>query len=185
MSKNSFKKEIRERYNGRGNAWVRVEKDTPSYSKIIDNLVSIGQEKSEYVNHIEREGYAWIRFLKPEGTSENPECKFEIRYRGSKEIHLDSFINFSDEISRQFKFLGNTPFKLQLETEPDKRKSKVINKNSLGKTKTQDKKEETLSINEEKEIKIIKEAALTQASSEELEEWYEFLKINNLYEENV
>lgn len=191
MSKNSFKKEIRERYNGRGNAWVRVEKDTKYYRDIIDRLTSINQENSEYVKNIEREGYAWIRFLKPEGTLENPECKFEIRYNGSKDIHLDSFINFSDEVSKGFKFLGNTPYKLQLEIDPSQRVSKDINKNILGKNnKTNssmiDKESSELrDLNEIKEIRIIKEAVLTKPSDKELEEWYEFLKINNLYEENV
>ena len=33
--------------------------------------------------------------------------------------------------------------------------------------------------------KIIKEAVLTKPTDRELELWYEFLKLNNLYEENV
>ena len=37
----------------------------------------------------------------------------------------------------------------------------------------------------EQEIRIIKEAALTKPSNKELENWYEFLKLNGLYEENV
>ena len=44
---------------------------------------------------------------------------------------------------------------------------------------------DNLEIDVEKEVSIIKEAVLTKPSNRELELWYEFLKLNNLYEENV
>ena len=187
MSKNKFKISIRERYKGRGNSWVRIEKSDSTYQTILNHLDNLGlnSENSSYIKHIEREGFAWIRFSKPEGTEQNPLSLFEIRYRCSKEDHPDSTILIDDNIAKNFKLLGTTPFKLQLEIEPHLRKEKKI---SLIKNKSVSKKSLDLDkeiINESAEIRIIKEAALTKPTNKELKEWYDFLKINNIYEESL
>tara|TARA_B100000927_G_C16427130_1_gene453972 strand:+ start:780 stop:1328 length:549 start_codon:yes stop_codon:yes gene_type:complete len=182
MSKNSFKKSIQERFKGRGNSWVKVDKDQEGYSDIVCHLEKFGDDAKDYITHIKREGFAWIRFSKVEGDASNPLVRYEIRFKGSKFDQPESFIVFKNALSETFSLLGNTPVKLQLEVEPEKRKADKTNfsKNE----KTSSKKEEVF-IDLEKEMKVIKEAALTKPTDDELEKWYEFLKVNNLYEENV
>jgi len=186
MSKNSFKKPIQERYKGRGNSWVKVNNNQEGYNDIINHLKKFGDEAKEYTCHIERESFAWIRFSKVEGDSNNPLVRYEVRFKGSKSDQPESFLIFKHSLTETFELLGNTPVKLQLEILPENRKQNSVkfksnNRNSdLGKTKVEEE-----NIDFEKEIRIIKESALTKPADNDLEKWYEFLKVNNLYEENV
>lgn len=185
MSKNSFKKKIQERYRGRGNTWVKVLKGTEAYN-IFENKLNSINDANDFLNHVEREGFGWVRFSKVEGDEKNPIEVFELRYRGSKFDHIDCTIEMSHNAALEMPLLGNTPLKLQLETNPDKRKEKpvsFIKKSASLKEENDDFKEEVIDV--VKEIKIIKEATLTKPSDKELENWYEFLKLNDLYEENV
>ena len=79
--------------------------------------------------------------------------------------------------------LGNTPVKLELEINPENRKAKK----EINPIRQRQKSVETTNAIQDiqKEITIIKEASLSKPTDYELEEWYDFLKINNLYEENV
>jgi len=183
MSKNSFKKEIQERYKGRGNTWVKVIKNTSAYEKLEVVLSNI-DDCEEYKEHISREGFAWLRFSKADGDASNPTEVFELRYRGSKEDHPDCLLTFSHKEALEMPLLGNTPVKLQLEIDPSKRKVKEIKIRpsiNVKQSQTNDVQE----IDMVKRIEIIKEATLKKPSNEELENWYEFLKLNDLYEENV
>ena len=183
MSKNSFKKSIQERFKGRGNSWVKVDNNQEGYDDIINHLQKFGDNAKDYLNHIEREGFAWLRFSKVEGDENNPLVRYEVRFKGSKIDQPESFLIFKSSLSETFNLLGNTPVKLQLETDPANRK----------KTKAQTQKKQTTNIEKneevfidlENELRVIKEAALTKPTDHELEKWYEFLKLNNLYEENV
>jgi len=182
MSKNSFKKSIQERFKGRGNSWVKVNKDQEGYSDIVCHLKKFGDDAKDYIDHIEREGFAWLRFSKVEGDAENPLVRYEVRFKGSKIDQPESFLIFKNNLSETFSLLGNTPVKLQLEIDPEKRK---VDKTNFSKNEKMISKKEEVFIDFEKEIKVIKEAALTKPTDDELEKWYEFLKVNNLYEENV
>lgn len=186
MSKNSFKKLIQERYKGRGNSWVKVINNQEGYNDIINHLKNFGDDAKEYREHIEREGFAWLRFSKVEGDANNPLVRYEIRYKGSKIDQPESFLIFKHKLSETFALLGNTPVKLQLEVFPSQRKQ---DKKSIKNIKQN---KEIVNENNRsgfddiaEEIRVIKEAALTKPTDNELEKWYEFLKINNLYEENV
>lgn len=183
MSKNSFKKSIQERYKGRGNSWVKVLKDQKG-AKDIENLLSNISAES-YMKHTNREGYYWIRFSKVEGDADRPLVRFEVRHKGSKIDHPESTILIDDNIAKEFSLLGNTPVKLQLEIEPSERKTKTIDVVKKHRIKNSVKEMDNFEVDVEKEVKIIKEAVLTKPSNRELELWYEFLKLNNLYEENV
>ena len=188
MGNKAFKRYIRERYQGRGNSWVRIEKDSETYGKIINHLkeLNLNLENCDYIKHITREGFAWIRFSKPEGTQEEPISRFEVRYKSSKIDQPESFLLIDDNIAKNFKLLGNTPLKLQLEIDPKDRKQKdnlVNSVKNLKKKSSNNNSQDNFESYEE--VKIIKERPLTKPSTRELEEWYEFLKINNLYEENV
>ena len=78
MSSN-FKAVIRNRYKGRGNCWVKVPNDSVVYTNIISYLQKFNA--TEYLDHVEREGFAWIRFSKPAGNQNEPLVSYEIRWR--------------------------------------------------------------------------------------------------------
>jgi len=184
MSKNSFKKTIQERYKGRGNSWVKVMKDQEGSKQIQDLLDTQPKDKvEEYTNHTDREGFFWIRFTRVEGSSSDPLIKFEVRYKGSKIDHPDFTVLIEDKVAQHFTLLGNTPYKLQYEINPTARKVKKTEYPRKFISKKENS-EDLLEVNIEKEIRVIKEAALTKPTDRELEEWYEFLKVNNIYEEN-
>ena len=185
MSKNKFKKDIQSRYKGRGNTWVKVIKGTKAY-EIFDQKLSTLEDADEFKLHISREGYGWLRFSKVSGSENDPHENFELRYRGSKFDHIDCIISMPYNVSKEMPLLGNTPVKLQIETLPDSRKASktsFVKKNPSLEENAESKQENNNNFGEE--IRIIKEAALTTPSNIELENWYEFLKLNGLYEENV
>ena len=181
MANNSFKKTISERYKGRGNSWVKVPLDSKAheYIKKLYNKVS-DQEKSQYITHTEREGFAWIRFKKPSGTKDSPLVLFEVRLKGSKIDQPEYSIEIPDEHVKSLELLGNTPLKLQLESSVKELKKEIKTDRPL---RNSSKKEVNL-LEIAEEIKIIKEAALSKPSNKELNDWYEFLKVNNIYEES-
>lgn len=185
MSKNNFKKDIQQKYKGRGNTWVKIEKTSPAFSQLL-SLVPDCEEGISFKEHINREGFGWARFSKVEGTSEDPVEVFEVRYKGSKIDHPDCLLSLSYLVSKDFPLLGNTPVKLNLEVLPKDRKEKEVSAKSLTR-KTTKTSEEVIDDFQDvvQEIRVIKEAALTKPSTRELENWYEFLKLNGLYEENV
>tara|TARA_B100000085_G_scaffold192510_1_gene176407 strand:+ start:921 stop:1472 length:552 start_codon:yes stop_codon:yes gene_type:complete len=183
MSKNSFKKSIQERFKGRGNSWVKVNNNQEGYDDIINHLQKFGDDAKNYISHIEREGFAWIRFSKVEGDANNPLVRYEVRFKGSKVDQPESFLIFKNVLSETFELLGNTPVKLQLEVNPNDRKQTKIQNKKNDKSVIQEEKDVFVDLDDE--IKVIKEAALTKPTDYELEKWYEFLKLNDLYEENV
>lgn len=172
MSTN-FKAVIRNRYKGRGNCWVKVPNESAVYTTVVSSLNSVNA--SEYLGHIDREGFAWIRFIKPSGNQNEPLVSYEVRYRGSKFDHPDNIITVADSIAKDLPLLGNTPVKLQLEVDPSVRKSKE-NKPALKKQQS-----EYVSLNVEEavdirdRIKTIESASLTKPSSIELSQWRTFL----------
>ena len=183
MTKNSFKKSIQERYKGRGNSWVKVLKSQEG-AKDIEKLLS-NVDSETYMNHTDREGFYSIRFSKVEGTSNETLVKFEVRYKGSKIDHPESTILINDDIAKEYSLLGNTPVKLQLEVDLSERKTKAVDVVKKHRIKNLAKDMEDIEVDIENEVRNIKESVLTKPSDRELELWYEFLKLNNLYEENV
>lgn len=172
MSTN-FKVKIRNRYKGRGNCWVKVPNDSVVFQKVINSLNNV--DASEYLGHIEREGFAWIRFSKPGGNEKNPVALYEIRYKGSKIDHPDTIISIEDDLAKDLPLLGNTPVKLQLEVDPSERKQ-LETKPQLKRKNIVDKinvlhDEEII----EDKIKVIEVSSLTKPTSAELNEWKNFL----------
>ena len=184
MSKNKFKKQIQEKYKGRGNTWVKIPKDSQAFQSFL-KLIPDCKEGVSFLNHVNREGFGWARFAKVEGTETDPVETFEVRYKGSKFDHPDNLLIVSHSVSKDFPLLGNTPVKLAIEVLPENRKLKQPV--AAFKRKVTKSSEEVIEDFQdvEQEIRIIKEAALTKPSNRELENWYEFLKLNGLYEENV
>lgn len=184
MSKNNFKKEIQQKYKGRGNTWIRIESDSPAYQSFL-SLIPSCEEGKTFLNHVNREGFGWARFSKVEGTKDNPLELFEVRFKGSKIDHPDNILTVEYSVSKNFKLLGNTPVKLDLETDPSNRKQKQVKKDFKRKIENNTESIEIDKTDVVKEIRLIKESALTKPCDKELENWYEFLKLNGLYEENV
>lgn len=188
MSKNNFKKDIQQRYKGRGNTWVKITKGTEAYDLFEAKLNSIDNiENFDYYKHVKREGYGWVRFSKVTGNNSEPFETFELRYKGSKLDHADCILTVPYSLSKDMPLLGNTPVKLQIETEPNNRKVKEVSfvKKNPSLDAEENMFQDTNEVDVNIEIKTIKEAALTKPSNKELENWYQFLKLNGLYEENV
>lgn len=181
MTKSNFKKSIQERYKGRGNTWVKVEKDTEAY-QYFDSVLKNITDASSFIEHITREGFGWLRFSKVIGNESNPIERFELRYRGSKEDHPDTLVDMPHHVAKEMSLLGNTPKKLQLETDPSNRKTTFSNSN---RKKEENNVLQDVEVNLNEEIRIIKEAVLTKPTNKELESWYDFLRVNDLYEDNV
>lgn len=175
---NNFKAVIRNHYKGRGNSWVKVPNDSIVYQTIINSLNNV--DASEYLNHIDREGFAWIRFSKPAGNQQEPLVSYEVRYRGSKFDHPDNLVTVAYSVAKDLPLLGNTPVKLQLETDPSVRKMKE------DKPKLKKKQNEYVALNQEEKvsiqdrIKTIEKAALSKPSSQELAQWKTFLSEEGL-----
>ena len=186
MKDKNFKIAIRDRYKGRGNCWVKIPRELETYDEVLKTLTKFNA--SEYIENVEREGFAWVRFSKPGGTKDNPECIFEIRFRGSKIDHPDSTLTLDDKHAKELPFLGNTPVKLELEIHPKDRKakSKSVVKRSRQKSKNVVEghtcKEEANII---KQVEIIKEEVATKSSSNELREWERFLAAEDLLEFSI
>jgi hypothetical protein len=172
-----LKKEIQSRYKGRGNTWVKVEFKDEAFL-MIDKLLKEKNcdDVNDYRKHISREGYAWMRFIKTEGkTPDQILSVFEVRVRGSKEDHPEFRINFTDNTVKDLKLLGNTPLKLQLESD-----NKKLNISLSKKMKSLEevKKEEIHTW--ESRLEKVEETSLTEPSIKELKEWTNFLKASGL-----
>lgn len=186
MKDKNFKIAIRDRYKGRGNCWVKIPRGLETYDEVLKSLTQFNA--SEYIENVEREGFAWVRFSKPGGTKSNPECTFEIRFRGSKIDHPDTTLTLDDNLAKELPFLGNTPVKLELEIHPKDRKTK--NKSAVKRNSQKSKnvegshacKEE---VNIIKQVEIIKEEVATKSSSDELREWERFLAAEDLLEFSI
>ena len=179
----NFKSTIRDRYKGRGNCWVKVETNSPVYSEIITFLED--KDADNYLSHIEREGFAWLRFSKPTGTPESPKCIFEIRYKGSKIDHPDAILEIDDNIAATLEIIGNTPVKLQLEVDPADRKQKAEKPQPKKRRRSKPNQDEDLQFDVEEKLVIVKEAALTSATPYEIKEWEDFLREEGLLEETL
>ena len=164
MSKNKFKKQIQEKYKGRGNTWVKIPKDSPAFQSFL-NLVPDCNVGLSFLDHVNREGFGWARFSKVEGTESSPVELFEVRYKGSKIDHPDNILTVAYDISKDFPLLGNTPVKLDIEILPENRKAKkqVITRNRRVVKNSEEINEEIENI--EQEVQIIKEAVLTKPSN--------------------
>ena len=191
MGKNSFKGKIRDRYKGRGNCWVKVLPSSSSYSKVIDTLPKSDPQVQTYLSHIEREGFAWIRFSKAEGTESNPVAVFEVRYKGSKIDHPDVLLKLSDSESQDLPFLGNTPVKLQLEVFPADRTSKE--KSTKASSVVRKRKQTMASTNIDDDVEVdltvkineVKETSLGKANPYELKAWEKFLELEGLLDDAI
>lgn len=177
----NFKSTIRDRYKGRGNCWVKVATDSSIYSDIISFLED--KDAKNYLTHVEREGFAWLRFSKPSGTAESPKCIFEVRYKGSKIDHPDAILEIDDEIAATLEIIGNTPVKLQLEVDPADRKQKVEKPQPKKRRRSKSSQDDDLNFDVEKKLVVVKEAALTSATPYEIKEWEDFLRLEGLLEE--
>lgn len=177
----NFKKHIKDRYKGRGNSWVKVPVTSPAYQKIINILSNVNA--NSYLSHIEREGFAWVRFSKASGTKENPKCSFEIRYKGSKIDHPDSILELDDNIAKTLSLLGNTPLKLNLELAQSQKNVTTKKKEAINKKQNNKhlKEKEELDI----KVKAIKQEALANPTTIELQKWMEFLKSEDLLDYSI
>lgn len=186
MGKNSFKKDIRERYRGRGNSWLKVPLDSQIFIDIKEKLKNVNAD--DYLSDVNEAGFAWARFITPSGTEDDPRVILEVRHQGSKIEQPDCTLDVSYNIASKLEGLGNTPFKLELEKKHIKpKKTPKIKPKLTKKVKKEKFVSEEKKFQEEMEDTIaqtlinIKEAKLDIANSDDLFQWKEFLKAEGLY----
>ena len=175
----NLKKTVHNRYKGRGNCWVKLPFESEAFTKVKEFLNGKpGAETAQYFNHIEREGFGWMRFHKADFIENSLFTIFEVRVKGSKIDQEEYRITLLDDLVKDLPLLGNTPLKLQLETT-----TKVAKTFNQKKKQEVVEKEEEIAIIEET-INNIKEKELTTPSKQELKEWVAFLSASGLLQED-
>lgn len=193
MKRKSIKTEIRKQHTGKGKAWVKVDISNEVFNEIIEKCNEISKDLTfNYVNDIKREGFAWLRFLKPSGNNEKPYVTYEIKFLGSKEDHekYNNEINVPYEKAKHFTSLDSTPFKLGVETQyGNKIKSKNVEKTKVNKSKEENVKDEIVSMSNisyyTEMIDYVNESELDLPTKTELANWNEFLKLNGICQERL
>lgn len=110
---------VSDKFSGRGNAWIRIEKSNADIWRKIVNALSdadINDEyfytKSSYLDMFNDLGFAWLRFG---GTSSSKGSQFHLRWNGSKNtIHTKIYVSNNEALS--FNLLEGVPHKLGLES---------------------------------------------------------------------
>ena len=150
---------------------TKVDSTNQVYFKVINALPKNEPAVQTYISHIEREGFAWIRFSKAEGVESNPITVFEVRYKGSKVDHPDTLLKINDNEAQSLSLLGNTPVKLQIEIFPSDRTSKSKKQtdtlSAVRKRKKNKSLDEDLNVSSETldiQIDQVKETALGKAN---------------------
>jgi hypothetical protein len=131
----NWRQEIENRFDGRGNVWVLIEKDM-----IAANLVAMrnaGIDCDDYENQINAHGKAWMRYM---GTRMHPETNapcalFWIWPAGSKGVvgKMDEsawvYVSMEDALNdEKVQLIGMTPYKAGFENNKPKNFGKKIEK---------------------------------------------------------
>jgi len=172
------KNQIKNRHKGRGNSWLKIDKDSNVYQKVV-SILSLHKD-SNLASYFEKAGFGWIRFSK---VNKDSSGRYEIRYRGSKLDHPDCTISLSLEEISSFELLGNTPVKLYLET--DKIKKEAIKKEKKSSSKSQRKSNDikTNISDLKKVIQSVSNIKPEVSSQKELDEWNKWCRLNGIYNE--
>lgn len=170
------KNQIKNIHKGRGNTWLKINKDSSTYQRILNILKPLNS--SNIISFFEKAGYCWVRFSK---VNKDDTGRYEIRYRGSKLDHPDCTISLELEEINSFVLLGNTPLKLFLETnevkkEIDKKIKTKSDKKSKNKTIV-----EVNTTNIKERMSNVRNVKPVKSSQQELDMWNEWCKLNGIY----
>ena len=110
--------EIKNKFSGKGNAWIHVEKDSSIWNKLITCLEirsNLSLEDNtmflDLKDLFETTGFAWLRF----GSVNKKHSVFHVRFKGSKlEDHVKLDLSYNEAL--ECKLLNGTPHKLGLES---------------------------------------------------------------------
>lgn len=106
--------EVKEKFKGRGNAWLKIPIHFDEIARSINNLINnTHYDTTNYVNNVNKHGFYWVRFKQIKGEN----SLFEVRFNGSTIDHSDSIITIDNKKVIELPLLGNTPKKLNLESE--------------------------------------------------------------------
>lgn len=143
MKQKSIKAEIRDKFSGKGNAWIKIPKSSIAYSIVDEKLNQNIELTSKIKQCFIDAGFAWLRFAKPGESTINPTVLFELRFQGSKIDHPDFLVEIPYEQCKNLNSLGTTPFKLKLEN--------LIENEDIN-TEVKEIKEKTISRQDKKDI---------------------------------
>lgn len=106
--------EVKEKFKGRGNAWLKIPIHFDEVASSINNLINnTHYDTTNYVNNVNKNGFYWVRFKQTKGEN----SLFEVRFNGSTIDHPDSVIEIDNKKVIELPLLGNTPRKLNLESD--------------------------------------------------------------------
>ena len=105
-----WRSEVKDRFSGRGAKWVKV-----SLEEIIPTLEGF-DDSGDYMNWIQKAGYAWIRFTGPRVANGENCAAFEVRTGGSTidhpgQLHYIPVHSLDEKIQP----LNSTPHAMKLE----------------------------------------------------------------------
>lgn len=107
-------KTIKDKFSGRGNAWLKIPIGFESASKVLnDHIANTHYDTSNYVKNVNKHGFYWVRYKKTCGEK----SEFEVRFNGSTIDHKDSVITIDNNDINKLPLLGGTPKKLNLESD--------------------------------------------------------------------
>jgi hypothetical protein len=110
--------EIKNKFSGKGNAWIHVEKDSSIWNKLMTCLdirsnLSL-EDRTMFLDLkdlFETTGFAWLRF----GGVNKKHSVFHVRFKGSKlENHIKLDLSYNEAL--ECKLLNGTPHKLGFES---------------------------------------------------------------------
>lgn len=111
---NSWRDDLKEAFNGRGNQWIRVELD--DIQPTLDRLEEDGNDVTNYMIWINNAGFAWVRFSGGRIVDGTNVAAFEVRINGSRIDHPGLYHYIPADIALAItERLLNTPFALRLE----------------------------------------------------------------------
>ena len=110
--------EIKNKFSGKGNAWIHVEKDSSIWNKLMTCLdirsnLSLKDNTMflDLKDLFETTGFAWLRF----GGVNKKNSVFHVRFKGSKlEDHVKLDLSYDEAL--ECKLLNGTPHKLGFES---------------------------------------------------------------------
>ena len=165
---------VKNQHKGRGNSWLKLEENSDALKIAFEKLKEVDDKK--LLNFFEKEGFGWVSFSK---ITKEKKVRYELRYRGCKLDHPDFVIDYELEEVFNLPLLGNTPHKLNLESN----EKESLSKYNVVKAKKKESINKKENIEEEVEINIseVKLLKKENSSEEELDKFLTWCKLNNIY----
>jgi len=163
---NTWREEVREQFSGRGAKWVYVA--LTEVEEFLKKFEENGDDVSSYREFINKKGKAWVRYSGSRIYKNQNAAAFEVRVFGNKIDHPKHLMYLPVTQLQNLERLNSTPHKLGLENPVEEQKVE---------TETDEVETETDEV-ETNEVDVSE-----PPTSNDPEEWQEWLKQNSLEED--